>query len=154
LIGAGLQSHASSVSCRHLSDEAYFLYKFRDRNFLFASMHGLAVRLETLTAEALRYDYYLAKYNEGILELPGRRGLQFVIDETAKTNPKGAGQTPESLKLLEPAVLDELKRAVLWSAQKNKPRLTHDERTTTRDDRGASRRRKQDSATIRGKPRP
>jgi len=111
-------------------------------------MHGLAVRPETLTgeAEALRYDYYLAKYSEGILELPDRRGLQFVIDETAKTNPKGAGQTPESLKLLEPAVLDELKNAVLWSAQKNKPRLTHDERTTTRDDRGALRRLKEDSA--------
>ena len=67
---------------------------------------------------ALGYDYYLAKHSEGILELPDRRGLQFVIDETAKTNPKAAGQTPESLKLLELAVLDELKKAVLWSAQK------------------------------------
>jgi ABC-type nitrate/sulfonate/bicarbonate transport system substrate-binding protein len=60
---------------------------------------------------ALGYDYYLAKHSEGILELPDRRGLQFVIDETAKTNPKAAGQTPESLKLLEPAVLDELKKS-------------------------------------------
>jgi ABC-type nitrate/sulfonate/bicarbonate transport system substrate-binding protein len=59
---------------------------------------------------ALGYDYYLA-HSEGILELPDRRGLQFVIDETAKTNPKAAGQTPESLKLLEPAVLDELKKS-------------------------------------------
>ena len=88
------------------------------------------LRSLTAEAEALRYDYYLAKYSEGILELPDRRGLQFVIDETAKTNPKAAGQTPESLKLLEPAVLDELKKAVLWSAQKNNSRLTHDERTT------------------------
>gem|GEM_PF-2706172 len=31
LIGAGLQTHVSSVPCRHLSDEACFLYKFRDR---------------------------------------------------------------------------------------------------------------------------
>ena len=60
---------------------------------------------------ALGYDYYLAKHSEGILELPDRRGLQFVIDETAKTNSKAAGQTPESLKLLEPAVLDELKKS-------------------------------------------
>ena len=113
LIGADLETHAPRGFCRHLSDEACFLYKFRDRNFLFASMHGLAVRPETLTgeAEALRYDYYLAKYSEGILELPDRRGLHFVIDETAKTNPKAAGQTPESLKLLEPAVLDELKKS-------------------------------------------
>ena len=60
---------------------------------------------------AIGYDYYLANHSEGILELPDRRGLQFVIDETAKTNPKAAGQTLESLKLLEPAVLDELKKS-------------------------------------------
>jgi ABC-type nitrate/sulfonate/bicarbonate transport system substrate-binding protein len=60
---------------------------------------------------AIGYDYYLAKHSEGILDLPDRRGLQFVIEETAKTNPKAAGQTPESLKLLEPSVLDELKRS-------------------------------------------
>jgi len=41
-----------------------------------------------------------------------------ITHTAAKTNPKGAGQTPESLKLLELAVLDELKKAVLWSAQK------------------------------------
>ena len=60
---------------------------------------------------AIGYDYYLAKHAEDILELPDRRGLQFVIDETAKTNPKAAGQTPESLKLLEPSVLDEIKKS-------------------------------------------
>jgi ABC-type nitrate/sulfonate/bicarbonate transport system substrate-binding protein len=60
---------------------------------------------------AIGYDYYLAKHSEGILELPDRRGLQFVIDETAKTNPKAAGQTPESLKLTESSVLDELKKS-------------------------------------------
>jgi ABC-type nitrate/sulfonate/bicarbonate transport system substrate-binding protein len=57
------------------------------------------------------YDYYLAKHAEGILELPDRRGLQFVIDDIAKTNPKAAGQTPESLRLLEPSVLDEIKKS-------------------------------------------
>src|SRR6266576_510592 len=60
---------------------------------------------------AIGYDYYLAKHSEGILDLPDHRGLQFVIEETAKTNPKAAGQTPESLKLLEPSVLDELKKS-------------------------------------------
>jgi len=60
---------------------------------------------------AIGYDYYLAKHSEGILDLPDRHGLQFVIEETAKTNPKAAGQTPESLKLLEPSVLDELKKS-------------------------------------------
>jgi ABC-type nitrate/sulfonate/bicarbonate transport system substrate-binding protein len=60
---------------------------------------------------AIGYDYYLANHSEGILELPDRRGLQFVIEETAKTNPKAAGQTPESLKLLESSVLDQIKRS-------------------------------------------
>jgi ABC-type nitrate/sulfonate/bicarbonate transport system substrate-binding protein len=60
---------------------------------------------------AIGYDYYLAKHSEGILDLPDRRGLQFVIEETAKTNPKAVGQTPETLKLLEPSVLDELKKS-------------------------------------------
>jgi ABC-type nitrate/sulfonate/bicarbonate transport system substrate-binding protein len=60
---------------------------------------------------AIGYDYYVAKHAEGILELPDRRGLQFVIDDTAKTNPKAAGQTPETLRLLEASVLDELKKS-------------------------------------------
>jgi len=60
---------------------------------------------------AIGYDYYLAKHSEDILEVPDRRGLQFVIDETAKTNPKASGQTPESLRLTEPAVLDEIKKS-------------------------------------------
>jgi ABC-type nitrate/sulfonate/bicarbonate transport system substrate-binding protein len=60
---------------------------------------------------AIGYDYYLAKHAEGILDLPDRRGLQFVIDDTAKTNPKATGQTPESLRLMEPSVLDEIKKS-------------------------------------------
>lgn len=68
---------------------------------------------------AIGYDYYLAKHGEGILELPDRRGLNFVIEETAKTNPKAAGQTPESLRLLEPSVLDEIKRSGFVERVKN-----------------------------------
>ncbi|HUK41110.1 MAG TPA: hypothetical protein VLX11_08700, partial [Candidatus Acidoferrales bacterium] len=60
---------------------------------------------------AIGYDYYLAKHSEDILDVPDRKGLQFVIDETAKTNPKASGQTPESLRLTEPAVLDEIKKS-------------------------------------------
>jgi ABC-type nitrate/sulfonate/bicarbonate transport system substrate-binding protein len=60
---------------------------------------------------AIGYDYYLAKHGEAILDLPDRRGLQFVIDETAKTNPKAAGQTPETLRLTESSVLDEIKKS-------------------------------------------
>jgi ABC-type nitrate/sulfonate/bicarbonate transport system substrate-binding protein len=60
---------------------------------------------------AIGYDYYLANHAEGILELPDRRGLQFVIDETAKNNAKAAGQTPESLRLTDSSVLDELKKS-------------------------------------------
>ncbi len=60
---------------------------------------------------AIGYDYYLAKHGEDILELPDRRGLQFVIDETARTNPKAAGQTPDSLKLLDASVLEDLKKS-------------------------------------------
>ena len=60
---------------------------------------------------AIGYDYYLAKHSEGILDVPDRRGLAFVIQETAKTNPKALGQTPETLRLLEPSVLDEIKKS-------------------------------------------
>jgi ABC-type nitrate/sulfonate/bicarbonate transport system substrate-binding protein len=68
---------------------------------------------------AIGYDYYLANHGEGILELPDRRGLQFVIDETAKSNPKAAGQTPDTLRLLEPSVLDQIKRSGFVEKMKN-----------------------------------
>lgn len=48
---------------------------------------------------------------EGVLSLPERRGLEFVIAEVAKTDDKAAGATPESLKLVEPTFLDEIKRS-------------------------------------------
>jgi ABC-type nitrate/sulfonate/bicarbonate transport system substrate-binding protein len=60
---------------------------------------------------AIGYDFYLANHSEGILDLPDRRGLMFVIQETAKTNPKAVDQTPETLKLLEPSVLDAIKKS-------------------------------------------
>jgi ABC-type nitrate/sulfonate/bicarbonate transport system substrate-binding protein len=68
---------------------------------------------------AIGYDYYIANHSEGILDLPDRRGLQFVIEETAKTNPKAIGQTPETLRLLEPSVLDEIKKSGFVERVKN-----------------------------------
>ena len=60
---------------------------------------------------SIGYDFYIAKHGEGVLSLPERRGLEFVIAEVAKTNPKAVGATPESLKLVEPSILDEIKRS-------------------------------------------
>jgi NitT/TauT family transport system substrate-binding protein len=60
---------------------------------------------------SIGYDFYIAKHGEGLLSLPERRGLEFVISEVAKTNPKAAGATPEGLKLVEPSILDEIKKS-------------------------------------------
>ncbi len=43
---------------------------------------------------SLGYDYYLAKYGDGVMVLPDRKG-----------------QTPESLKLLDGSVLEEIKKS-------------------------------------------
>ena len=88
--------------------EAIYLLK-KDRALAF---HLIRKYIRVSEEEAaIGYDYYLAKHSEGILDLPDRRGLQFVIEETVKTNPNAAGQTPESLKLLDSSVLDELKKS-------------------------------------------
>lgn len=60
---------------------------------------------------SIGYDFYIAKHGEGVLSLPERRGLEFVVAEVAKTNPKAAGATPESLKLLEPSILEEIRKS-------------------------------------------
>ena len=57
------------------------------------------------------YDYYVARHGDGILSLPDRRGLELVIEQVARENPKAKGQSPESLGLLEPSILDEIKRS-------------------------------------------
>lgn len=93
--------------------------------YLLKKDRGLAIRLirkyirVNEEEAAIGYDYYLAKQAEGILDLPDRRGLVFVIEETAKTNPKAAGQTPETLRLLEPSVLDEIKKSGFLERVKN-----------------------------------
>jgi NitT/TauT family transport system substrate-binding protein len=69
------------------------------------------LRIDEEEMAAIGYDYYLVKHGEGILTLPDRRGLEMVIAEAAKTNSRAKGQTPESLKLLDSSVLDEIKKS-------------------------------------------
>jgi NitT/TauT family transport system substrate-binding protein len=69
------------------------------------------LRIDEDEAAAVGYDYYLVKHGDDILTLPDRKGLEMVIADAAKTNPKAKGQTPESLKLLDPSILDEIKKS-------------------------------------------
>lgn len=69
------------------------------------------LRIDDEEMAAIGYDYYLVKHGDGILTLPDRKGLEFVIAEVARTNPKAKGQSPESLRLLEPSVLEEIKKS-------------------------------------------
>lgn len=62
-------------------------------------------------AAAIGYDFYIGKHGEGMLSLPERRGMEFIIAEVAKINPAAIKATPESLRLLEPSFLDEIKKS-------------------------------------------
>jgi NitT/TauT family transport system substrate-binding protein len=62
-------------------------------------------------AASIGYDFYIAKHGEGLLSLPERNGMEFVISEVAKANPAAAKATPESLKLVEPSILDEITKS-------------------------------------------
>ncbi|HUR70632.1 MAG TPA: ABC transporter substrate-binding protein [Candidatus Limnocylindrales bacterium] len=64
-------------------------------------------------AAAVGYDFYIGKHGEGMLSLPERRGMEFIIAEVTKTNPAASKATPESLRLLEPSFLDEIKKSGL-----------------------------------------
>lgn len=68
---------------------------------------------------AIGYDYYLAKYGAGVMVLPDRKGLEFIISQVASTNPKAKGQTPESLRLLDSSVLDEIQKSEFLDKFKN-----------------------------------
>lgn len=58
---------------------------------------------------AIGYDYYLAKYGDGLMVLPERKGIEFIISQVSTTNAKAKGQTPENLHLLDSSILDEIK---------------------------------------------
>lgn len=62
-------------------------------------------------AASIGYDFYIAKHAEGLLTLPERKGLEFVIADVAKSNPAAAKATPESLRLVEPSFMDEIRKS-------------------------------------------
>jgi NitT/TauT family transport system substrate-binding protein len=59
----------------------------------------------------ISYDYYLARHGDGVLVMPDRKGLEFILSQLIPINPKARGQTPESLRLLDSTVLDEIKKS-------------------------------------------
>ena len=88
--------------------ESYFILR-KDKPLAL----GLIKKYSRVSDEdaSLGYDYYLAKYGDGVMVLPDRKGLEFIISQVASTNAKAKGQSPESLKLLDPSVLDEIKKS-------------------------------------------
>ena len=97
------------VNAMKASIEALYLLK-RDKSVAREVLKKY-LRIDDDNMLDIGYDYYLAKHGEGILTLPDRKGLEYVIADTAKTNPKAKGQTPESLRLLDSSVLDEIKKS-------------------------------------------
>ena len=59
----------------------------------------------------ISYEYYLAKHGSDVMVMPDRKGLEFILSQVAATTPKAKGQTPESLRLLDSSVLDEIKKS-------------------------------------------
>jgi len=57
------------------------------------------------------YEYFLGKHAEGLVVMPDRKGVDLVIAQMAKSNPKAKGQTIESLKVLDSSILDYLKKS-------------------------------------------
>ena len=95
-------------------------------NFVKAMIEGmfLAQRDKAMTLRTIKkyiraddevygigYDYFLGRHAEGLLSMPDRRGVELVIRQLAKTNPKAKGQTPETLRVFEPSILEEIKKS-------------------------------------------
>jgi ABC-type nitrate/sulfonate/bicarbonate transport system substrate-binding protein len=57
------------------------------------------------------YEYFLGKHAEGLVVMPDRKGVDLVLAQLAKSNPKAKGQTIESLRVLDSSILDELKKS-------------------------------------------
>jgi NitT/TauT family transport system substrate-binding protein len=57
------------------------------------------------------YEYFLGQHAEGLIVMPDRKGVELVIAHMAKSSPKAKNQTMESLRVLDPSILDELKRS-------------------------------------------
>jgi ABC-type nitrate/sulfonate/bicarbonate transport system substrate-binding protein len=97
------------VNAIKASIETLYLLK-RDRKFAREVLKKY-LRIDDDAMIDIGIDYYLTRHGEGILTLPDRKGIEFVIADTAKTNPKAKGQTPESLRVLDGSVLDEIKKS-------------------------------------------
>jgi hypothetical protein len=80
------------VNAMKASLETLYLLK-KDRKFA-RDVLKKYLRIDDDAMIAIGIDYYLTKHGEGALTLPDRKGLEFVIADTAKTNPKAKGQTP------------------------------------------------------------
>ena len=49
------------------------------------------------------YEYFLGQHAEGLVVMPDRKGVELVIAQMAKSNPKAKNQTMESLRVLDPS---------------------------------------------------
>jgi NitT/TauT family transport system substrate-binding protein len=97
------------VNALKASIEALYLMK-RDKNVAREVLKKY-LRIDEDSMIDIGYDYYLARHGEGILTLPDKKGIEFVIADAAKTNLKAKGQTPETLKVLDGSVLEEIKKS-------------------------------------------
>ena len=97
------------VNAMKASIETLYLLK-KDRRFAREVLKRY-LRIDDDAMIDIGIDYYLTKHGDGVLTLPDRKGLEFVINDTVKTNPKAKGQTPESLRVLDGSVLDEIKKS-------------------------------------------
>jgi NitT/TauT family transport system substrate-binding protein len=97
------------VNALKASIEALYLMK-RDKSVAREVLKKY-LRIDEDSMIDIGYDYYLARHGEGILTLPDKKGIEFVIADAAKTNPKAKGQTPETLKVLDGSVLEEIKKS-------------------------------------------
>jgi ABC-type nitrate/sulfonate/bicarbonate transport system substrate-binding protein len=105
------------VNAMKASIETLYLLK-KDRKFAREVLKRY-LRIDDDAMIDIGIDYYLTKHGDGVLTLPDRKGLEFVIADTAKTNPKAKNQTPESLRLLDGSVLDEIKKRGFVEKLKN-----------------------------------
>lgn len=101
-------NRAKIVNAMKAIIEGYFMVK-NDKT-LGLQLIKKYIRVEGDDAN-ISYDYYLAKHGDGIMVMPDRKGLEFILSQLIPTNPKARGQTPESLRLLDASVLDEIKKS-------------------------------------------
>jgi NitT/TauT family transport system substrate-binding protein len=100
--------HGQAVSFIKAVIEGLYIMK-RDKNLALRLIKKY-LRLDDESA-SIGYDFYIAQHGEGVMSLPEPRGLEFVIAEVAKQNAKAAAATPDSLRLLDSTILDEIKKS-------------------------------------------